>query len=121
MIRLKQLITESIPINGVEISTVPINWSDPKEGKYSGRLRAKYNGSTVYYKMSVNPLLLKPFNVLLKAFWKNTDGSYGIKTSKDQLYPITKEDMEEIINNIKKQVRTFTLSSIEADLTLTKV
>lgn len=120
MIQLKQLITESIPVNGVEISTVKIDWNDPKEGKYSGRLRAKYKGITIYYKMSVNPLIGKTFNVLLKAIWKNKDGSYGIKTSKDQLYPLTSEEMTEIINNIKKQVNTFTLTSAAADLTLTK-
>lgn len=121
MIKLKNIINESLSINGVVISAVKIDWSDPKEGKYSGRLRAKYKGITIYYKMSVKPPFFKPFNVLLKSIWKKKDGTYAIVTSENQDYTLTLEEMTEIINNIKQQVRTFTLASAAADLTLTKV
>jgi hypothetical protein len=122
MIRLKHLISETVDMYGVNISTVPIDWNAKtnKEYKYAGQLRMQYKGITTYYKMLVKPKLVKQFPVLLKVIWKNSDGSFGIKTSEDQVWPVSDVEMATIVKKVKANATKITLQQTAAELTLTK-
>lgn len=112
------LLIESITVSNTKISAVPINWDDPKYGKYSGQLKVEYKNMIYFYKLKVNTLIYDGY-VLIKNIWKDEDG-YGVKDSTGKTFHIDTDEMSDIISHIKKQLNTFTIKSYSADLTLTK-
>lgn len=112
------LLTESLPILGTNVSVVPINWNDPKVGKYSGQIKVEYNGRVKYYKLKVDTALYDG-PVLIKNLWKSGD-DYGVKDSKGKTFPISANEMNQIIGKIKQDLSTFTIKGNVVDLTVTK-
>jgi hypothetical protein len=112
------LLMESIVVSNATVSAVPINWDDPKYGKYSGQLKVEYKDMVYYYKLKVNTLFYDG-GVLIKNIWKTEDG-YGVKDSTGKTFNITTDKMNSIVSHVKKQLNTFTIKSPSVDLTLTK-
>ncbi len=114
----RSLITESLDILGTKVSIVPINWKDPKIGKYSGQLKIEHGGSVTYYKLKVDTFAYDG-PVLIKKFWKSGKG-YTVIDSTGKDFPISEQQMNSIVTQAKKDLATFTIKSSLADLTLTK-
>jgi hypothetical protein len=116
--QFNNLLIETITVSSTKVSVVPINWGDPKYGKYSGQLKIVYNDMIYYYKLKVNTLFYDG-GVLIKNIWKTDDG-YGVKDSTGKTFTIKTNQMNNIISHVKKQLKTFTIKSPSVDLTLTK-
>ena len=119
MIKLVNLL-ETVNINGVKLSVVPINWNNPTEGKYSGQLKIQTGNQVSYYKMTVDTILYDG-NVLLSKLWKKDDGSFGIATTKKgQVFEVDADTMNNIVKKSREQQKTFTVSQSGVDLRLDK-
>jgi len=116
--QFNNLLIETINVSNTKVSAVPINWGDPKYGKYSGQLKVVYKDMVYYYKLKVNTLFYNGA-VLIKNLWETEDG-YGVKDSTGKTFNITTDKMNSIVSNVKNQLNTFTIKSPSVDLTLTK-
>lgn len=116
--QFNNLLIETIIVSNAKVSAVPINWDDPKYGKYSGQLKVIYKDMVYFYKLKVNTLFYDG-GVLIKNIWETEDG-YGVKDSTGKTFNIDTNQMNSIISFIKKQSNTFTIKSSSVDLTLTK-
>ena len=116
--QFNNLLIETIIVSNAKVSAVPINWDDPKYGKYSGQLKVVYKDMVYFYKLKVDTLFYNG-GVLIKNLWE-TEDNYGVKDSTGKTFNIDKAQMNDIISQIKKQLNTFTIKSSSVDLTLTK-
>jgi hypothetical protein len=116
--QFNNLLMETIIVSNAKVSAVPINWGDPKYGKYSGQLKVVYKDMVYFYKLKVDTLFYDG-GVLIKNLWETEDG-YGVKDSTGKTFNIDTSQMNDIISFIKKQLNTFTIKSSSVDLTLTK-
>ncbi len=114
----KSVISESISVGGAQISVVPINWKDPKVGKYSGQLKVVYAGKTRYYKLTVDTAFYDGA-VLIDKLWSNSNGKgYTVKDSTGKTFEVKTPQMNSIVKQIKEDIKNFTIQSSLADLTL---
>ena len=116
--QFNNLLIETIIVSNAKVSAVPINWDDPKYGKYSGQLKVVYKDMVYFYKLKVDTLFYNG-GVLIKNLWETEDG-YGVKDSTGKTFNIDTNQMNDIISHVKKQLNTFTIKSSSVDLTLTK-
>jgi hypothetical protein len=116
----KTVITESINVGGAEISVVPINWKDPKVGKYSGQIKVVYAGKVRYYKLTVDTAFYDGA-VLIQKLWTNSGGDgYTVKDSTGKTFNIKDEQMNSIVKKVKEDNQNFTVQSSLVDLTLNR-
>ena len=54
--QFNNLLIETIIVSNAKVSAVPINWDDPKYGKYSGQLKVVYKDMVYFYKLKVDTL-----------------------------------------------------------------
>jgi hypothetical protein len=115
MIRLKQLLTESVSINGVTLK--------PKNTETGGPILATYAGKTYTYSIHVDTMLYKG-KVGVVAIWesKKNPGTYWMKDNTDKVFEIKRTNLYKIIENIRQQKSdTITVTAMGADITLNKV
>jgi hypothetical protein len=92
MIRLKQLLTESVTINGVTLQA-----ANEKSG---GPIRASWDGNTVLYRVTMSSLTYDG-PVGITAIWKS-EKNYYVLTNVNQKEKIDLKDLNKLVDEIRE-------------------
>ncbi len=111
MIRMKHLLTEAVTIQGVLVRA-----KSPKTG---GPLLATYQGVTHTYSVKVNTMFYDgPVGIV--SIWEKRAGEYAIKDNTGKTFDFDKTDIGTIIDKIKREANTISISKTAAEITLTR-
>lgn len=111
-------LNEAISLKGAKISPVPIDWNGPK-GKYSGQIKIQYGEGVSYYKLTVVHFLYEGPILITKLWYDSDNGEYKVQDNTGKNFPVTKKQMEEIVEKGIEEIRSFTVKG-DALLKLTK-
>ena len=112
MIKLKELLSEALTINGVTI--------EPTNRKSGGPIRITYKNVESVYTVEVDTLLYDG-KVGVVNIWKNDKGEYWIVDNTGKTFKLPKTNIMYLIDKVKSNPNTITINTTALDLILTKL